>query len=507
MKRNNIIGWIGMEKVKEIIRLKEAGYSKQQIAISCKVSRPTVRDYILKANASRLSYKEVVELKEDELIKIFSQGKAGRKREEAIDFEKMSQELHKKGVTKQLLWQEYLRENPQGVGYSNFCKRLKEWKTRQEPTMRQVYKAGEKLFVDYSGMKVVIEGEVITEAEIFVGVLGASNKIYCEATLDQRSESWLNSHVRMFNYYGGVPEIVVPDNLKSGVEKANWYEPGINRSYNELAEHYGVAIIPTRSKHPRDKAKVEQAVQQVQREILAVLRNETFRSVEEVNLAIKPLLEVVNAKRMQVYGKSRNELFEELEREELKPLPSYPYELSLWKTAKVNIDYHIEFERHYYSVPHSLVGESVELKCKEKIVEIYHNNTLIAVHSRDRTAGKHTTKKEHMPQSHEFMSSWSAERLINWGKKVGPQTTKQIELKISSKSHPEQSYRSCLGLLSMAKKYGNERIETVCAMVNVYGATPLGKIKRILEIHADKLAQHNVQRPAINHTNIRGDYH
>lgn len=349
-------GYIGMDKVREILRLNEEGFSRTAIAQACAVTRQTVRDYVRKAGVAGISYAKLCGLTEPEVQAWFGKKKAGRRvLHKELDYETMRRELSRKGVTLQILWEEYLRKEPAGYSYSQYCQLYRVWDKSKNLSMRQAYKGGEKGFVDYAGHTIEIvdrnSGEV-TLAHIFVMVLGASNYTYAEATLGQDLVHWIGSHVRAFQYFGGVPAIMVPDNLASGVTTPCRYEPGINRTYQELAEHYGLAVIPARVKHPRDKAKVEEAVQNVERRVLAALRNETFHSISELNQAIKPLLQALNEREMQAYGVSRRALFEEVDKSALKPLPPRPFQLSSWKEARVNIDYHIEVKRHYYSVPY-----------------------------------------------------------------------------------------------------------------------------------------------------------
>jgi transposase len=374
--------------------------------------------------------------------------------------------------------------------------------------MRQHHRAGEKAFVDYSGTKLEwVERETgeVHPAELFVGVLGASNYTYAEASESQELRCWIGSHVRMFEYFGGVPEAVVPDNLRSGVKSACWYDPELNPTYRDFAEHYDVAVIPTRVKKPQDKAKVEAGVLNAQRWIIARLRNKTFHSVAELNAAIEPLLLELNEREMQGYGKSRQTLFEELDKPALKPLPQHRYCFAEWKQAKVNIDYHIELKRHYYSVPHHLVGKRVEARIGEKTIEVLHEGKRIALHPRDDTPGRHSTLQEHMPAEHRYMQQWTPGRLLDWAEKIGPQTKIQVNSILLSRKHPEQGYRASLGLLGLAKKYGNARLEAACNRANHFGIVSMRSIKNMLCTGNDKLPQERKTATVISHSNIRGD--
>jgi transposase len=499
--------FVGMEKVKEILRLFELGRSRTEIADSCRVGRATVRDYLRKAEAGGLTYTSICELSEPEIQSLFGKKKPGRQIKYApLDYDYIQRELSQPGVTLELLWEEHLKGNPNGYSYSHYCNCYREWRLKKSVTMRMTHKGGEKLFVDYAGHTVEIVNPVsgeVSRAQIFVAALGASNYTYVEATESQELAHWIGSHIRAFKYFGGVPSAVVPDNLTSGVTQACYYEPGINRSYQELAEHYSFAVLPARVKHPQDKAKVEEAVKNVETRILAALRNQVFHSTAELNAAIKPLLEALNARGMQVYGKSRRELFEELDKPALKPLPAQPFSLSSWKQARVNIDYHIEVKRHYYSVPFQLVHELVNVRITEYTIEVLLKGKRVALHNRSNAVGKYTTFKEHMPPAHQFMADWSPTRIMRWAEKIGPQTLFQVSAKLESRQHPEQSYRACLGLLSLAKKYGNERLEAACQKINRFGPVPLRSIKSILESGSDRAPTPQTQSAPVLHANIR----
>jgi len=357
-KRWTARNYIMRDKVFEILRLWEQGLNKSQISRAAKVHRKTVRDYVSRSKAFGVTSSEVMSLSEEKYREYFCNGQPGRHRMKTeLDYEYISRELKRRGVTLLLLWEEYIAQHPGGCGYSHFCDCYSRWRKNQSVSMHMVHKAGEKVFTDYSGMKVPIydrhdQSKILFEAEIFVGVLGASNHTYFEASRSQELEHWIGAHVRMFEYFGGVPEIAVPDNLKSGVTKPDYYEPGINRTYQDLAEHYNFAVIPTRVRKPQDKAKAEKGVQVVQQRALAKLRDFKFYSIAELNTALKALREEINNKQMKSYGASRRELFESLDKPALKPLPSLPYELSRYKAAKVHVDYHVQLFACYYSVPY-----------------------------------------------------------------------------------------------------------------------------------------------------------
>ncbi len=400
---------VSVRKIREVLRLKwNLGLSDHQIAKSCQISRSTINGYIGRAKVAGLSWPLPKDLDDEQLNKMLYPPACDENNKESVpDWNKVHQELKRKGVTLQLLWQEYKLEKPDGYSYSSYTLKYRQWCNKKNLSMRQHHKAGEKLFVDYAGMTIGVTdsrtGE-IKEAQVFVATLGASNYTYAEATWSQEVKNWLGSHRRALEFFGGVPEIIVPDNLKAGVTKANYYEPALNVSYAEFAEHYGVAIIPTRVRKPKDKSKVEKGVQTVEQRVLAPLRNRVFFSLDEANRAIKELLENLNNKPFQKLAGTRKSVFEEIERDVLHPLPAEPYVLATWKKAKVNIDYHIEVEGHYYSVSHNYVRQQVDIRITDNTLEVFFKSQRIASHQlapqTPRYKGRHTTIKEHMPESH-----------------------------------------------------------------------------------------------------------
>ena len=360
---------------------------------------------------------------------------------------------------------------------------------------------------DYTGMKVAIYPVCGSsfEAEIFVSTLGASNLTYAEATASQNLFCWIGSHERALRYFGGVPELEIIDNLKSGVNKACRYEPEVNRTYAEFAAHYGFSVLPARIRAPRDKAKVEEAVQNVERRILAVFRDRKFTSIAELNQAIAPLLEELNNRELQEYGCSRWKLWEVLDKPALRALPAKAFELGTWKIAKLNIDYHIELNRHYYSAPYQLRGKKIEIFFTEKTVSVFHEEKRVAHHFRDDSPFKHTTIKEHMPPEHQAMTEWTPSRLISWGEKIGAEVKKQIEALLDSRQHPQQAYRSCLGLLRLGKKFGEQRLNAACAIANSYNVASMKRVESMLVRGYDRLQKESVPETKLPpHQNIRG---
>lgn len=482
-----------MRKIKEILRLKwECHCSNHLIACSVGVSSSTVSECLRRARMANLTWPLPTEYDDAQLEQLLypPASKITPADQGEIDWIHIHKELKRKAVTLMLLWQEYKQKYPRGIGYSRFCECYRAWSGQLDLWMRQSHKVGEKAFVDYAGMKIPIvinrtTGE-LREAEIFVMALGASNYTFAEATFSQQLSDWIGSHVRAFEFYGGIPEIIVPDNLKSGVHKAHRYEPDLNPTYQDMASHYGVAIIPTRVIAPQDKAKVENAVQQVERQILAKLRDRTFFSLHELNQAIRHLLNELNQRPFQKLPGSRQSQFEELEKPALKPLPVERYEYAEWKKVRAGADYHIELNQHYYSVPYAYAKKELDVRYTQNTVEVFYKNKRIASHLYSSQKHKHTTHKQHMPKHHQAYAEWTPERMINWAEKIGVSTAKLIEQVMASRAHPQQGFRSCLGILRLAKSYGNERLESSCLRALVIGAHSYKSIESILKNGLDQ---------------------
>ena len=505
-----------MRKVKEVLRLKfDGGQTNRRIARSCHISRPTVADYLLRFEEADLTWPAAATLDDTTLEhKLFPPVPAAATPQRPVpDWGEVHRELRRKGVTLTLLWHEYKVASPDGYQYSWFCDRYRAWSAKLNVVMRQEHRAGEKLFVDYAGQTVEVvdrrTGE-IRAAQIFVAVLGASSYTYAEATWTQQLPDWIGSHVRAFAFFGGVPELAVPDNLRSGVSKAHRYAPDLNPTYMDLASHYGVAVLPARVRKPRDKAKAEAGVLLVERWILAALRNRTFFSLEEVNREIARLLERLNTRPFKKLPGSRRELFEQLDRPALRPLPAQPYEYAEWKKVRVNIDYHVEIDGHYYSVPYQLVGKQLEARYSERTVECFHKGRRVASHVRSHLKGRHTTVAEHMPASHRQYAEWTPQRLIRWAEKTGPATAGVIQTILERRAHPQQGFRSALGIMRLGKRFGEERLEAACRRALTLGACSYKSIESILRQGLDRKALPEQQdlELSITHENIRGaDYY
>jgi transposase len=506
-----------MRKIREVFRLKfDCGLSNRQIAKSCAIARSTVADYLFRLQQAGLNWPLSHDIDDNQLEQRLYPAlpalPAGQR--PVVDWAYIHRQLRHKTVTLMLLWQEYKQIYPQGYQYSQFCNLYRQWAGRIDPVMRQEHRAGEKMFVDYAGQTVGVydlQANQMRQAQIFVAVLGASNYTYAEATWSQTLPDWIGSHSRAFGFFNGVPQIVVPDNLKAGVSKACFYEPDINPTYLDMANHYGTAVIPARVKKAKDKAKVEVAVQVVERWILARLRNRQFFSLSQLNEAIAELLVDLNSKPFQKLPGCRKQLFDTLDRPALNPLPAKPYPYAEWKKATVNIDYHIEVERHYYSVPYQLIKNKVDVRITQSTIECFYKNKRVASHIRSYQKGRHTTVKEHMPKSHQKWAQWTPDRFIRWAGKIGPHTQTLIETILNSRAHPQQGFRSCLGILRLAKSYGNRRLEAACRRAVIIGATSYRSVESILKHNLDQkpLAQEQAAEPCIEHTNIRGSqyYH
>ena len=501
---------LSMRKIREIMRLHyEKELSQRAVAQACRVSHSTVKEYVTRAAAAGLKWPLPEDLSEDELYRRLypEKSKPVSVEKSAPDWQQIKQEMGRKHVTLRLLWTEYRERQPDGYGYSQFCDLYRQWKKKLDVPMRQDHKAGEKVFVDYTGDRMVLTDPETGEArsvEIFVGVLGYSSYTYAEAQTSQSKENWINGHVRMFQFLKGVPEVVVPDNLKAGVKDPCYYDPELNPSYQELAEHYGVVVLPARVRKPRDKAKVEVGVQVVERWIMARLRNQTFFSLTELNRSIQALLAELNGRPMAHLGQSRHELFETMDRPALNPLPEKPYEFVQHKIVRVNVDYHVEYDKHYYSVPHRLIHEEVHLRATEHLVEIYHKSQKdpVVVHPRSRSAGRHTTCKEHMPVNHQKQQEWSPERFLKWADQIGPHAKSFIQATLGARRHPEQAYRTCLGVLGLARKHSNERLDEACRQALSAKLLAYGEVKDILD-HLPTPDPALATPPA--HPNLRGN--
>jgi len=499
-----------MRKIRDVLRLDASGLSKRQIAASLNLGPTSVGEYIRRARRAELGWPLPDGLSDEALERLLFPPPRNipRERRPQPDWATIHRELCKPGVTLSLLWEEYRGAWPDGYGYSRFCDLHRAWKAGLSPTMRQTHIAGEKMFVDYAGSTIEIidpESGEIRQAQIFVAVLGASSYTYAEASWGQRVPEWIGAHGHAFAYFGGVPRQVVSDNLKSGVIKACFHEPQVNRSYAEMAAHYGTAVIPARPRKPRDKAKVEVGVQVVERWILAKLRNRQLFSLAEANAAIRDLLAELNNRTTRHLGTSRRQLFEALERAALSPLPSAPYSYAEWKQCRAGLDYHVEIHKHYYSVPHRLLREKLWARITERIVEVFHRGKRVACHMRGVSNRRHTTLPEHMPSAHRRLAAWTPGRIRRQAATIGPNTEALVDIIMRSRPHPEQGFRSSIGILRLDKTHGGKRLEAACERALEIGARSYTSVASILKNSLDRRRPPRAaDGPAIDHPNIRG---
>jgi transposase len=502
-----------MHKIKTVLRLASLGLSQRQIATSCQIGQATVSDYLSLAARAGLQWSDIADWDEDRLrsalVPSSIPAPSWRKTDEP-DYAAIRHELQThKHLTLQLLWQEYRQQHPSGYSYSRYCSLYQDWFKRQDVVLRHEHRAGEKLLVDFAGDTIPVHDPATGEvraASVFVAVLGASSYTYAEATWTQGLADWVGAHLRAFEFIGGTPEILVPDNLKSGVTRACRYEPDLNRTYEEMAAHYGVAVIPARRMKPRDKAKVEAGVLIVERWIMAALRKRKFFSLGEVNQAIAELLTGLNDRPFRKAEGTRRGLFEALDKPALRALPAERYQYGDWSTARVNIDYHVVFDHHFYSVPYRLVHEPVEVRSSAATVEIFHKGLRVASHARSQAANKATTVDEHRPKSHQRYLQWTPSRMVDWGRKIGPLTGELLERILASKRHPEQGFRTCLGVIRLGDKYGKPRLEAVAGRALRHKTYSYKSIESMLKCHLDSLPDSEPvpPRPPLDHPNIRG---
>lgn len=508
---------ITMNKVKEVIRLKEQSkLTIRAIARALNISRPAVDTYLTQFKATGLKYEDIKDRPDDKVKDLFVQKepyKSGKLKVLYSRFEYMAKELKRTGVTLQLLWEEYKQEYPDGYESSQFGYYYQKWRESLKVSMHIEHKAGDKMFVDFTGDHMsVFDRKTGQErkVEIFIAILGGSQLTYVEAVESQKKEDWIKANENALQYFGGSPNAIVPDCLKSAVTKANKYEPYINSEYADFARHYSTVILPARSRRPKDKALAENAVRISYMRIFAPLRNRVFYSLEELNEAIREKRNKHNGMKFQRMAISRQELFEEVEKNELTPLPVSKYEFKTILNLKIQYNYHVYLkeDNHYYSVPYIYLTNSeknVTMIYTDSIVEIYHKNERIALHKRDRSTIKYSTLPEHMPPSHKFYSEWSPERMIKWGEKIGDKVKEMVEGMFNMAKHPEQAFKTCMGTLNLAKKYGNARLNNACGRALYFDSYSFNTIKNILKKGIDKISdEQEDEQPLPDHENVRG---
>ncbi len=498
-----------MRKIREVLRLKwKLGRTHRETQRACGVSQGTVAEYLQRAKG--LTWCEVRSMDDAELeARLYPAVPHSRVPRPMPDWAEIYREHRRPGVTLLLLWEEYKADHLDGYGYSRFCELYRAFTKKLDVTMRQDYKAGEVLQVDWAGQTISIHdrhsGEV-HEASLFVACLAASQYTFAHASWDQTLPEWIDCHVRTWDFLGGVSDLVVPDNTKTAVKSPCYYEPELNRTYAEMAEHYGVAVVPTRVRKPRDKAKVENAVLQTERWILARLRNHTFFSLAEANQAIRELLSRLNDRQRKDLGASRRELYEKLDRPALRSLPGERYRFAEWKKVRVGCDYHVEHKKHFYSVPYQLVSTELDLRATAHTVEVFHKGKQVAVHSRARGPG-HITVTEHMPKSHQSIRGWTPKGLLKKAQETGEATRDVVETILTTKRHPQQGFRSCLGLMRLEKRYGAQRLEAACQRALRISSPSYKNVKSILQSGLDQQpfeVEPSAPTSGLEHPNIRG---
>lgn len=514
---------IAMRRVREILRLRlDAGLSSQEAAGRMGVARSTLREMQHRFDRSGLPWPLPLDMTDTDLeARLYGEmgSKRGHRRRPEPDWAELNRELKRKHVTLQILWDEYIEANPDGYRYSRFCDLYRGWEARLPVTMRQTHLGGDKLFVDYAGdtVPVIIDrrtGET-RAAHLFVAVMGGSSLSFAHASWTEKLPDWIDAHVRAFAYFGGAARLIVPDNPKVAVIKACFYDPQVNRTYGEMAAHYDTALLPARPRRPRDKAKVEAAVRIVERWLLGTLRHRRFYSLAEVNAAIAELLTRLNDQRVLRYvGRTRRQLFEEIDAPKLRPLPVEPYALAEWRLRKVGLDYHVDFDGHFYSVPYRHARASVEVRATLRTIEVFLKGERVAAHMRGSGDGKHTTLAEHMPSSHRRYADWTIDRILREARAIGPSVDLLCQMILEHRPHPEQGFRACLGIVRLVKPFGPVRLEAACLRALQVGARTYGSVRSILD---NRLDGQPVHRPrdaqdaslTLTHPNIRGSryYH
>ncbi|MDZ4184162.1 MAG: IS21 family transposase [Desulfuromonadales bacterium] len=504
-----------MRKLIEILRLNAAGLSARQIARGCGIARSTVAEYLERMGAAGVRWPLPPEVQEEDLeARLFGGTRPTRNRDNSrplADWAAINRELSKKGVTLKLLWREYHEDQPGGYRYSQFCEHYRRWVKGLEVCLRQTYRAGERMFVDYAGLTMALYDPhtgAAQEVQIFVAALGASHYLYAEATRTQRLPDWIEAHIHAFEFFGGVTELITSDNLRSGIHRACRYDPVVNPTYQDMSAHYRTAILPSRPRRPRDNAKAESGVQIAEREIIAPLRHRKFYCLSDLNRAIREQLDVINHRRFQKLDVSRFELYRDVDLPVLKPLPPTRYEYAEFLKARVNIDYHIEVRGHYYSVPYELRGEQLDVRLSARMVEALHRGRRVAAHPRDERKGRHSTDPAHMPKAHREYLAWNPSRIINWAGKIGQHCAQAVDRILASRSHPQQGYRAALGIIRLSKDYPMQRVDAACRRALELDVCNYQSIRSILKSGKDlemQAGQPVGQSPLRSqHQNVRG---
>ena len=507
---------VSMRKTKEILRLKyELGLTNRQIAVSLHLSHTCVGQYLRQAKQAGIGWPLPADLDEDQLRQLLRAAESPSPPKRYLPpMEEVHRELRRKGVTLQLLWEEYHRTHPDGYAYTQFCEYYRRFCDQLEPALRQPHPAGERLFVDWAGMTIPLWDATTGQsrpAYLFVAVLGASNYTFAVAFENMRLPAWIEAHIQAWEFFGGVTRLTVPDNPKTAVTYACRYEPELTTSYQELAAHYRTVVLPARARQPQDKAKVEAGVQHAERRILAVLRDQRFFSLAELNAAVRRELHALNERPFQKLPGSRASLFADLDRPALLPLPATRYELAAWRQAKVNIDYHIQVDWHNYSVPYRLTHQTVEVRLSERTIEIFYRGQRVALHPRGQQRGGFTTDPAHRPKAHQRHLEWTPTRLIGWAQhQVGPQCAAAVRYILEHKPHPEMGYRSCLGLMRLSRVHGCQRLEQACQRALLLELCSYPSIKSMLTAKLENQPVPSAPvatKPLVTHDNLRGGHY
>jgi len=503
---------LSMRKLSEVLRLSlEQKLSCRKIASSCRLARSTVADYLGRARVAGLGWPFPEGMDEERLAALLFPVRTdpGRKERPALPMVYIRNEMRRPHVTLQLLWEEYRGRTPEGYSYSQYCQLYRDWLGKQTLSLRQEHRAGEKLFIDFAGDTIPIHDPLtgqIRHGHLFVAVLGCSNYTFAEVTLTEQLPDWIDAQVHALEFFRGVPKIVVPDNARAVVSRACWYDPDINLTFQELAEHYGFTVLPARIRRPKDKAKVEGGVLIAERWILAVLRDQKFFSIGEANAAVGVLLNRLNEHPFKKFPGHRKEIYEKMERAVLKPLPDQRYEMAWWKKVVVNIDYHVEVDGHYYSVPYTLIRQELMARYTRTGVELLHKSRRVAVHVRSYLKGRHTTIPEHRAPAHQKYLQWTPERLISWAGSMGPNCGAAAKELMASRAVPEHAFRPCLGLIRLGRRYGNERVDRACCRALKLNIVGYRHIESMLKTGRDKIPLRDEEAPCpvVAHDNLRG---
>lgn len=501
---------LSMRKLSEVLRLRlEKKLSVRQISLSCNLARSTVADYLGRARVARLGWPLPEGIDEERLEALLFPVQSNETLRSDLDMPYIHREMKRQHMTLQLLWEEYRGREADGYSYSQYCQKYRNWLGTQTISLRQEHRAGDKLFIDFAGDRIPIHdpltGEV-SHGHLFVAVLGCSNYTYAEVTATEKLEDWIGAIIRALEFFGGVPNIVVPDNAKALVTSPCWYDPDINITFHELAEYYGFAALPTRPGRPKDKSKVEAGVLIAERWILARLRDQKFFSLGEIHVAVSPLLARLNEHPFKKFPGCRKDLFIRIDKPALKPLPARPYELARWKKVAVNVDYHVEVDGHYYSVPYTLIRHELMARSTHSGVELFHKSRRVAAHVRSYQKGRHTTVCEHRPPAHAKYLEWTPERIISWAGTVGPHCSEATRRLMAGRRIPEHAFRPCMGIIRLGKRYGNDRVDRACAKALKMHIVGYRHIESMLKTGRDQLPEvvDVADRPAVSHDNLRG---